>query len=152
MFLYRWSYSWAKLHKWVMAYIVETSLQHLSLQCENVYIAKVGYSYNTVTVLFKHIVLARWLYFCCLLEGRSTSLNVGLSTPKPIAVRPLSTYKTVPLMAEASGDARKAAAFPTSSIYMSCFKIIIQHRGNTHFCQMFSTPPSWQFWAIYVLS
>ena len=42
--------------------------------------------------------------------------NIGLSTPTPIAFRPLSTYTTAPVMAEAKGDARKAAAFPTSSV------------------------------------
>jgi len=46
----------------------------------------------------------------------SRSLNIGLSTPTPIAFRPLSTYITAPVMAEAKGDARKAAVFPTSSV------------------------------------
>lgn len=41
---------------------------------------------------------------------------MGLSTPTPIAFRPLSTYITAPVIAEASGEARKAAVFPTSSV------------------------------------
>lgn len=48
--------------------------------------------------------------------GMLRSLNKGLSTPTPIAFRPLSTYMTAPVIAEASGDARKAAVFPTSSV------------------------------------
>ena len=39
----------------------------------------------------------------------------GLSTATPIACRPLSTYKVTPVMAEARGEARKAAVVPTSS-------------------------------------
>jgi hypothetical protein len=31
-------------------------------------------------------------------------------------LRPLSTYITVPVTAEAKGDAKKAAALPTSSV------------------------------------
>lgn len=50
--------------------------------------------------------------------GMLRSLNMGLSTPTPIAFRPLSTYITAPVIAEASGDARKAAAFPTSSVVL----------------------------------
>jgi len=48
--------------------------------------------------------------------GMSRSLNIGLSTPTPIAFRPLSTYRTVPVIADAKGDAKKAAALPTSPV------------------------------------
>lgn len=33
-----------------------------------------------------------------------------------MAFKPLSTYITEPVMAEAKGDAKKAAAFPTSTV------------------------------------
>lgn len=46
----------------------------------------------------------------------SSSLKMGLSIPTPIALRPLSTYITAPVMADARGEARKAAVFPTSSV------------------------------------
>lgn len=46
------------------------------------------------------------------------SLNNGLSTPTPIAFRPLSTYIRAPVIAEANGDARNAAVFPTSSVHL----------------------------------
>lgn len=36
-----------------------------------------------------------------------------------MAFRPLSTYTTTPVTAEASGEARKAAAFPTSSVQLT---------------------------------
>lgn len=42
---------------------------------------------------------------------------MGLSTPTPIAFSPLSTYIRAPVIAEASGDARNAAVFPTSSVH-----------------------------------
>lgn len=47
--------------------------------------------------------------------GMLSSSKMGLSTPTPIAFRPLSTYITAPVMADARGEARKAAVFPTSS-------------------------------------
>lgn len=46
----------------------------------------------------------------------SRSLNTGLSTPTPMAFSPLSTYMTAPVIADAKGDAKKAAALPTSSV------------------------------------
>lgn len=49
--------------------------------------------------------------------GMSKSANTGLSTPIPMALRPLSTYITAPVIAEANGDARKAAVSPTSSVH-----------------------------------
>lgn len=55
-------------------------------------------------------------YPWCLSVGMLRSLNIGLSTPTPITLRPLSTYITVPVTAEAKGDAKKAAALPTSSV------------------------------------
>ncbi|GJZ46886.1 hypothetical protein Tco_0600718 [Tanacetum coccineum] len=49
-------------------------------------------------------------------EKETRSLKTGLSTPTPVAFKPLCTYKTVSEMAEASGDAKKAAAFLTSFV------------------------------------
>ena len=46
----------------------------------------------------------------------SSSLNTGLSTPTPIALRPLSTYITEPVMPEAKCDDKNAAVLPTSSV------------------------------------
>lgn len=46
----------------------------------------------------------------------SSSLNTGLSTPTPMAFSPLSTYTTAPVIADAKGDAKKAAVLPTSSV------------------------------------
>lgn len=46
---------------------------------------------------------------------RYSPLHVGLSPPTPMAFKPLSTQITEPVMADAKGDAKKAAAFPTSS-------------------------------------
>lgn len=46
----------------------------------------------------------------------SRPVKAGLSTPTPIAFRPLSTYTVAPVIAEAKGDARNAAVFPTSSV------------------------------------
>lgn len=57
--------------------------------------------------------------------GILRSLKMGLSTPTPIALRPLSTYMTAPVMAEANGDARKAAVFPTSSAHKSIYYFTI---------------------------
>jgi len=48
--------------------------------------------------------------------GMSSSLNIGLSTPTPMAFRPLSTYITAPVIADAKGDDKKAAVLPTSSV------------------------------------
>lgn len=59
--------------------------------------------------------LTRNIFYSVLL-GMLRSLNIGLSTPTPIAFKPLSTYITAPVIAEASGDARNAAVFPTSSM------------------------------------
>lgn len=48
--------------------------------------------------------------------GILRSSNMGLSTPTPIVFKPLSTYITAPVIAEANGEAKKAAVFPTSSV------------------------------------
>ena len=40
--------------------------------------------------------------------------SAWLSTASAMALRPLSTYTTLPVIADASGDTRKAAAAPTS--------------------------------------
>jgi len=56
----------------------------------------------------------------------SRSLNIGLSTPTPIAFKPLSTYRTVPVIADAKGDDKKAAALPTSSVTCENFDSVGQ--------------------------
>ncbi len=43
-----------------------------------------------------------------------SSSQQGLSTDTPMACKPLSTYKIVPVIAEASSEERKAETFPTS--------------------------------------
>jgi hypothetical protein len=49
-------------------------------------------------------------------EGADAAFAMqGLSTARPMACNPLSTYITVPVIAEARGEARKAAVFPTLS-------------------------------------
>lgn len=60
------------------------------------------------------------------------SSNIGLSTPTPIAFKPLSTYRTVPVIADAKGDAKKAAALPTSSVRQK-FDSVVQ---NNHRLKM----------------
>lgn len=47
--------------------------------------------------------------------GAASLQTVGLSTAKPIACSPLSTYNNVPVTELANGEAKNAAAFPTSS-------------------------------------
>lgn len=41
--------------------------------------------------------------------------SVGLSPASPMTFSPLSTYTTEPVIAEANGDTKNAAALPTSS-------------------------------------
>ncbi len=49
-------------------------------------------------------------------EGADAAFAMqGLSTARPMTCNPLSTYITVPVIAEARGEARKAAVFPTLS-------------------------------------
>jgi hypothetical protein len=68
-----------------------------------------------------------YVYFIYLLKEASTytlySSLAGiidtLSRAMPMLLRPLSTYRIVPVMALASGDSRKAAEAPTSSAYKS---------------------------------
>lgn len=71
----------------------------------------------TITMFKKAQIQIRLTHdiFYTVLLGMLRSLNTGLSTPTPIAFKPLSTYITAPVIAEASGDARNAAVFPTSS-------------------------------------
>lgn len=49
--------------------------------------------------------------------------SVELSIASPMVFRPLSTYTTEPVTAEASGDAKKAAVLPTSSVEGILFDI-----------------------------
>lgn len=49
--------------------------------------------------------------------------SVELSIANPMVFRPLSTYTTEPVTAEASGDTKKAAVLPTSSVEGILFDI-----------------------------
>lgn len=58
-------------------------------------------------------------------DASSGCSSAWLSVAKPMLFRPLSTYTRLPVMAEARGDNRKAAALPTSladsSFWMGAF-------------------------------
>lgn len=84
--------------------------------------AAIGQDILGLTALLKYNIRL-WLiteplinYPQCWSFGMSSFSKIGLSTPTPIVFKPLSTYITAPVMAEAKGDAKKAAVFPTSSV------------------------------------
>lgn len=52
------------------------------------------------------------------MERQGEGCRAALSGARPMACSPLSTYKMVPVIAEARGEERKAAVLPISSAVM----------------------------------
>ena len=69
---------------------------------------------NCVQLSLTDTMAAHALTAVAAARSAAASTNVVLSVARPIMDRPLSTYTTCPVTADAMGDSKKAATWPTS--------------------------------------